>query len=165
MCLAIDRTLHSEKFRRGFSKIPKYFIADTDLIVYKVLKEYHYEPPFQYKTPCQCVTIEFNDGRAILESDLIASKFPFKIEKSSFTGIYKYNISNGIHSYIHFDENMNLSVNEICNRVVKFAIIPKGSKYYVGIGSDIVSDRLIIFEDKESFNRYKKTNFVKFFNY
>ena len=37
-----------------------------------------------------------------------------------------------------------------------WAIIPKSSKYYIGVDYDVVSDNLIVFRTREDFRKYKK---------
>jgi hypothetical protein len=121
MCLVIDITRHKKLF--GFY-LPK--IAKEDIPVYKEL--YHYRSG-RIDTPFQYYPVIFHEKKAVL--------------KSIFTqhngGIYK-----GIHAY-----RGNVIWNMKDYETHK-AVIPKGSLYYIGICNDIVSTKLIIFENDKN---------------
>ena len=117
MCLIIDSTKHKKLF--GFY-LPK--IAKKDIPVYKEL--YHCCSG-QIETPYQEYPVLFHEKKAVL--------------KSIFTrhggSIYK-----GIHAY-------RKEISGLLNWKIHKAIIPKGSLYYIGMHLDIVSTKLIIFEN------------------
>ena len=117
MCLIIDETKHKKFF--GFY-LPK--IAKEDIPVYKVLD--HYDNLIY--TPIQCYPIKFHKNKAILRSILIP---------------YKEEVSKGIHAY---RDKINI---RMLNYKTHKAIIPKFSLYYIGVNNNIVSTKLIIFEN------------------
>lgn len=117
MCLIIDKTKHKKLF--GFY-LPK--IAKKDISVYKVL---YYSDNSIY-TPHQHCHIKFHKNKAILGSILIP---------------YNGKVSKGIHA---FREEIPLYSRSY---KIHKAIIPKGSLYYIGVNNDIVSTKLIIFEN------------------
>lgn len=152
MCLTINKAIHKE-FDAEYN-IPKPFVADEDIMVLKELIHLKWSA---YVTPYYGACVCFNeDGIATLESlkkgvhrknSLIIEeiKYPFGIEDFE---IGKFYVAEGVHSYIRQD----------INSTYYYAIIPKGSYYYIGIDNDMVSDKLIIFKDKESYEKYAKKN-------
>lgn len=118
MCLIIDSTKHKKLF--GFY-LPK--IAKEDIPVYKML---YYSDSIIY-TPNQWYPIKFYKNKAILRS--ILTQRGRKILK-------------GIHAY-----RKDIVVLEGSYHKMHKAIIPKGSLYYIGENIDIVSTKLIIFEN------------------
>lgn len=117
MCLVIDKTKHKKLF--GFY-LPK--IVKEDIPVYKILN--HHDGLIH--TPHQWYHIKFHKNKVILRSILTQ---------------WKGNIFKGIHAY---REKINI---RMFNYKTHKAIIPKGSLYYIGINNDIVSTKLIIFEN------------------
>lgn len=147
MCLIVNEHCHKETINRNGIEIPKPLKADTNLKVKKMLVYLGFGDGGNYITPFQNKLICFNeDGICYLESDLKKKKkFPFN---------FKYNcatITNGIHSY-------TCSVKNFCH----YAIIPKGAKYYVGCNSDVVSDRLLIFENQDKFRLWEVKNNIDY---
>lgn len=137
MCLTISN-IHKNNNNKPF-------IAEKDIIVFKALD--HYDLSNRKKvfcTPYQYYPIDFFDGKCIMKSDL------YKDIDCCFVRI-------GIHSFR--DEK---SAKETCagfteTKMTKhWAIIPKGSKYYIGNDNDIASDNLIIFRTRKDFSEYKK---------
>ena len=118
MCLIIDSTKHKKLF--GFY-LPK--IAWKDIPVYKLLEHPDDSTCF---TPFQLHFIEFHKNRAILRSILIQ---------------HNREISKGIHALRN-----NIVEKSRYDKIHK-AIIPRGSLYYIGMHLDIVSTKLIIFEN------------------
>ena len=117
MCLVIDPTKHKKLF--GFY-LPK--IAWKDIPVYK---ELHHSCSGWIKTPWRNYPVTFHENKAVL--------------KSTFTQYYD-EIHEGIHAY-------RKEISTLRNCKIHKAIIPKGSLYYIGIRNDIVSTKLIIFEN------------------
>lgn len=117
MCLIIDSTKHKKLF--GFY-LPK--IAWKDIPVYK---ELHHSGSGQISTTFRNYSVIFHKNKAVL--------------KSIFTRhgavIYK-----GIHAY-------RKKVIPLWDDQIHKAIIPKGSLYYIGLYGEIVSTKLIIFEN------------------
>ena len=136
MCLIVDTKIHKRKFL--FSRKPKYLIAKEDIKCYKVLLS-HNEFIKVYTTPYRCYPVNFVDGRAELKAKI---KSPKSIETTICTA---YGINEGIHSCCCYTKA--LCYKKILKPVKIFdAIIPKGTKYYIGVGDEFVSERLIIRE-------------------
>ena len=144
MCLFIDTNIHSERMRYGnFKKLPKPFIARTNIVVYKNLSKIKNA----IYTPYQRNFIRFNvNGIYYLESNLTQKKYPFGYEYLD-RGYYIY---EGIHSFT--------KKNTFVPGSIYYAIIPKGSMYYFGNNDDIVSDKLIIFKNQKAYKQYLKEN-------
>ena len=78
-------------------------------------------------------------------------------------------INEGLHSYYCF--HFPLALGEYTNQFIKYpvysnhnlavmyklAVIPKGSRYFVGSHFDIVSDKLVVYETRKDF--LKRYNF------
>ena len=140
MCLIIDKTIHTGKF----GCMPK--IAKNDILVYK------------------CLDISTFSGRKIIT--------PYKHYPITFdeNGIFTYpkvrlqkiantEITKGIHAYYNkvvADKEPWIGVIEIF-----YAIIPKGSRYFIGVAGDIVSNNMRIFKTNEVYNKYAETHKVK----
>ena len=120
MCLIIDSTKHKKLF--GFY-LPK--IAWKDIPVYKLLD---HSCPSQIKTPWRDYPIIFHESNVVLKSTL---------------SYYHEEIHKGIHAYRKKIPSFPYS------RFHK-AIIPRGSLYYIGMHLDIVSTKLIIFENDKN---------------
>lgn len=119
--------------------------AKTDILVYKCLD---FDGNI-YCTPFRYMPVEFNNGRVELKSPL---------EK-----IGKDCVEIGIHSY--FNKNNAIATSRLFHANVgtsmHYAIIPKGSSYYIGKDDDTASERLIIFRTKKSFDTYCKTHLIE----
>lgn len=118
--------------------------AKTDILVYKCLD---FDGNI-YCTPFRYMPVEFNNGRVELKSELI------KIGNCVEIGIHSYsNKNDAIATSRLFHANDGTSTH--------YAIIPKGSSYYVGKDDDTASERLIIFRTKKSFDTYCKTHLIE----
>lgn len=119
--------------------------AKTDILVYKCLD---FDGSI-YCTPFRYMPVEFNNGRVELKSPLE------KIGKDRVEiGIHSYfNKNNAIATSRQFHANTGTSMH--------YAIIPKGSSYYIGKDDDTASERLIIFRTKKSFDTYCKTHLIE----
>lgn len=119
--------------------------AKTDILVYKCLDFYG----INYCTPFMYMLVNFNNGRAELKSQLI------KTDKNC--------VEIGIHSY--FNKNNAVATSRLFHAThgtsTHYAIIPKGSRYYIGKDDDTASERLIIFRTKKSFDTYCKTHLIE----
>lgn len=139
MCLTISK-IHKNNNNKPF-------IAEKDIIVFKALD--HYDLNNRKKvfcTPYQYYPIDFIDGKCVMKSDLY-----MKSESNC------YFVSIGIHSFRDEESAKVTCAGFPETKMTKhWAIIPKGSKYYIGDNNDIVSDNLIIFRTREDFREYKK---------
>ena len=134
MCLTIKNSEHFRFFGRCFPKIAK-----EDIVAYKVLKDYgdgYIITPYQYAQVC------FVHGTDTLSATFKVRRYRNKI----------YEVSEGIHSL----QKPITSLPVHCK--IYYAIIPKGSKYYIGTRLDFVSTELIIFKTEEDYLDYIKNN-------
>ena len=109
-------------------------VATKDIKVYKILKEIH----SNYLTPYMRERINFINGKADLPTVKI------KAYKNWLLG--EFFVEEGYHSFITLKEaKFNLNFNFRSNVAIFNAIIPKGTKYFIGTYNDIVSEKLIIY--------------------
>ena len=138
MCLFISRFWHG--------KNPKPKIAKRDIHVWKGLMKFN-NYPFYY-TPYQQSKILFLKGVATQIADLRQER-----------RVNSIIITEGIHAALT-KRKLRSILKNIClkNQSFHHAIIPKGSKYYIGfvLDQDIVSDKLLVFETEEAYKYYRK---------
>lgn len=136
MCLT-----KSAIYKKNYSK-PS--VAEKDIIVYKALD--HRDAITGKKilcTPYRFHPISFTNGKCVMAGVL-------ECENEICVNI-------GFHSYVNEGE-----VKRVCKtfpetKMTKhWGVIPKGSKYFLGIKGDIVSNNLIIFKTREDFRKYIK---------
>ena len=126
MCLYIDKTKHRRGIIKTYCKIAK-----EDICVYKLLR---YVPFRGYYTPFRYKPVIFNENMCTLKAD-------------KFKGTTTLNeITHGVHAYLYcpnsdFYQDFN-------------AIIPKGTKYYLGKNGDIVAEQMLIFRNSMIFYLY-----------
>ena len=128
MCLYIEKKYHPHR---------KALVAQEDILVYKALKHVQTCPPFfTYKSPFfPCFWCPSN-GKIKMEST-------FKFKEGGIT--------EGIHAF-----QRNVRLRGLGTDVKQhYAIIPKGTLFYMGYYSDIVSHELIVFEKVEDYVKYK----------
>ena len=126
-------------------------IAEKPILVFKMLEEYFIGSVRKNyinvkRTPFQSKCVVFKCGRATLESDLIVEKY------------YRSDVINiGIHSYqLLSDAIFKKKLFDPFNVLgceIYYAVIPKGSTYYIGTDCEVASDKLIIFKTKEDFEK------------
>ncbi len=145
MCLSVNLDFHKVKNNK-----PIALIAKQSILVYKVLEvgDKHYQ------TPYESMPIYFDKEYGM---------FSYKTTRFSILSDKRnnyYSVSIGIHSYIDFDEANCTNVflkNLGCYPSIHYAIIPKGSKFYIGRHfDDIVSNNLVVFKNKTKYNKNKK---------
>lgn len=139
MCLTVNTRIHK---KNGYKYIP--FIAETDLMVYKCID--HNSNTGEYYTPFQYCTIKFKNGMCKMQSSLEYTK----------------NISFGIHGlYSEKTANRMSTCFTDSNTTKHWAIIPKGSEFFIGVDADIVSNNLLVFKTREDYRKYRKEHNVK----
>lgn len=127
-----------------YNDIPKPFIAEKNLLVYKQLLHCNNG---KYTTPFHFLNISFEKNFPYqIESDLKGA-FSFRVVKPINSNYYQ--VENGVHSYIRQGTNTTIQ-----NSTYHYAIIPKGSKFYIGY-CDVVSDKLWVFEKYTDYLQYK----------
>ena len=145
MCLSVNLNYHKVQDNQ-----PIALVAKQSLLVYKVLSStdgVHYNTPFQYKS------INFDDKNGMFFYE--TTKF------SIFEDLdYDYNVTCGIHSFIDIDVancvKKFFKKRSIIRISICYAIIPKGSKFYIGVDGDVVSNDLVVFESKTKYNKNKE---------
>ena len=116
------------------------FIATHDIKCYKKLER---RTTTMYKTPFIRSTILFKNGVCIQQCD----KFGISC---NYFHINEWYIFEGIHSLVYNPHHSSSYYLKI-----KIAIIPKGTKFYIGNCNDLVSLKLIIFKNKFRYWMYK----------
>lgn len=152
MCLTING-LHYNAFEDKY--IP--MTAEFDLEVSKALtgvKHYKYVNGCQiefeiYETPFQFVQVKFKNGQLL--------------QKASGNGAHlgkrkSWEVNQGIHS-VTCRTRYEFSNNHFIKW--HYAVIPKGTNFFIGDFDDVVSERLLVFETKEYYEEYCKNNNVK----
>lgn len=139
MCLTVDLKKHIHIFNKALPKI-----ALKDINVYKVVGvKYGY-----FYSPYQITPIIFIKNKAILKSSL--QQGSCKRDKT-FSGNRLYiEIYKGIHGYTEHkfacEDAVFLEDTFINRAIICKAIIPRGTKYYLGVDGDIVAKKLIIYK-------------------
>lgn len=124
--------------------------AETDLKVYKCLD---YNRSYdRYSTPFQFMRVEFDKN----------GKFAFEMDADLLNEVCKM-VEEGMHAYRAkaAADITSAKFHEDNGTKTHYAVIPKGSYYYIGNKCDIVSNRMIIFKWKKDFDAYAKENKVK----
>ena len=150
MCLSVNLDFHKVKNDK-----PIALIAKQSILVYKVLevKNKHYYTPYMLKFA------NFDDEYGMFFYK--TTRFSFDKEYLSKRN-YKHLVARGIHSHIDLAKaNCTISylkilcdLNAIPN--IHYAIIPKGSKFYIGTEGDIASSNLVVFENETKYNENKE---------
>lgn len=160
MCLVVDTNIHRETIRTNlYHKTPKPLVATENLLVFKWIVKKRFGSCYGYDTyvditPFMGKMVFFDkNGVATLESEM-ENGFPFTFDIQIEGDVVLYKINKGIHSYRcdNLDTDSPFSPNH------NYAIIPKGSLYYIGQEYDVVSDKLIIFDSKKALEDYEKEN-------
>ena len=135
-------------------------IATEDIPCYKLLQivpgARYYITPFQnfrinfdYENPYYMVVDEMT-GHYYAESQVLYMGADLKwingkciqhVPEIKDTIRKVLDIRAGIHAYL----NTNIFIS--CDQVLFKAIIPKGSHYFIGMNSEIVADKMIIFDE------------------
>ena len=136
--------LEKSNIHKNHLDIP--FIAKNNIEVYKALDTKSFDGFKNICTPYRYLPIVFFEGKCVMNEPSME--------------IYGNFIDKGIHAYTT-EKRCKITCDNFHDETgtKKFwAVIPKGSKYFIGIEDDIVSDNLIIFNTREEFRKYKKEN-------
>lgn len=121
------------------------YTAKKNILVYKMLEELNVCKPLKNikETPYQYVTVKFKRGRTTQESCLVAEN--------------NQHVRTGIHAFTYkgkSDETVRY-LDHFLNWGLKtyYAVIPKGSSYYLGTQNDVATNKLITFLTKEDFEK------------
>ena len=133
MCLILSR-YHASPYQ----KKPKAYIAKDDILVYKGIIEFtegRWVTPY-YRTP-----VDFKEPGVAM---LMVRQFSYT--RTCWNKII--GVERGIHTYTI--PNCDILLNDkICK-----AVIPMGSRFYIGTQADVVSDNLLIFYGPEAVAKF-----------
>lgn len=143
MCLIVSKFYHKKDKNHSI----KCLVAQEDILVYKCLDCGDGE----YWTPYQYMDITFTKGKYVYNE--------VNMDKSVYCGGGETTSVNfGIHSY--GTKNAALATCREFHRSdgtsMHYAVIPKGSNFYIGIDEDVVSNNLIVYREKRTFDKYYK---------
>lgn len=133
MCLDIEPKYHPEYIDENYNRRkPTAKVATFPILTYKVLDvdkcdkgKVYYTSPYR--------------GTSYKMGTLYRSAFSFDL--------FDYSIQRGLHSCI----NVSSANNHMSFSGENFpAIIPVGSKFYLGMAGEIVSNQLIVFPNKKA---------------
>ena len=142
MCLITSKFYHKENSKHNV----KCLVAKEDILVYKCLdcNDGEYCTPFQY------MPIVFTKGKYVYNKVNMGESVRY-CKKDE--GAYVY---SGIHAYITKDKAIKVAkeFNNTNGTSMHYAVIPKGSNFYVGQSDDIASNNLIVYREKRCFDRH-----------
>ena len=145
MCLSVNLNFHKVKNDK-----PIALVAKQSILVYKMLevKNNHYRTPYMNKA------VNFDDEYGMF----FYKTTRFSINRTYFYKKYHYDVSRGIHSFFDFDKakHTNYFLQSLGVSNIHYAIIPKGSKFYIGTDGDIASSNLVVFENETKYNENKE---------
>lgn len=120
--------------------------AKADILVYKCLDCYY----GNYCTPYYYFPVYFEEGKCVLK----VKNFTY----DNFSDDKR--VEAGIHSfYSEFAaQDIVNDFHETDGTEKHYAIIPKGTNYYIGNGCDVVSTELIVFEKENDYKEYVKNS-------
>lgn len=127
----------------------KCLVAQEDILVYKCLDCTNGE----YCTPFQYMLIIFTKGKYAYNK--------VNIPKSKC--YWNDTIGVGIHAYRTRGKAIK-AAKEYYYTNMHYAVIPKGSNFYIGNNDDIVSNNLIVYREKRCFDRHYP-NIINFKQY
>ena len=149
MCLSVNLNFHKVKNGK-----PIALVAKQSILVYKMLeiKNNHYRTPYMSKA------VNFDDEYGMF----FYKTTRFSIDRVRFFDqgreYREYLVARGIHSYFDFDKAKHTSdfLLTLGASNIHYAIIPKGSKFYIGAEGDIASSNLVVFENETKYNENKE---------
>lgn len=146
MCLSVNLTCHKVKNNK-----PIALVAEQSILVYKIIEK---DDNNHYFTPYSYMPINFDDEYGMFFYK--TTKFSF--EKHCWDN--RYYVMSGIHTFAEIEdaEDSLRFLSTGCGANVKLynAIIPKGSKFFIGKDGDIASSNLVVFKNKTKYNKNKK---------
>ena len=138
MCLITSKFYHKENSKHNV----KCLVAKEDILVYKCLdcEDGVYCTPFRY------MPIVFTKGKYAYNKVNMPKS---KCEWNDTIGV-------GIHAYSTKNAAIALSKSFYWGNgtSMHYAVIPKGSNFYIGNNGDIVSNNLIVYREKRCFDRH-----------
>lgn len=132
MCLLIDHSKHNFDCQN-------YYEPKTIRLSKKVYKMLYIVSIYNntYYTPYQGVTVKFKDEKAVLEAPTMMDHY-----RNNWGMVV---VEIGIHAFYKKDTALaKLASLQDESYAIFEAIIPAGTKYFYGVGGEIVSEKLII---------------------
>lgn len=120
---------------------PKYKIAKKDIPVFKYLDK----------------QIIYGSGEIYYVAPFFHFVYTFGKEHTSELGeiqvrdIFQYQVNKGLHSI--YDEEAAINKKLSCSKLFK-GMIPKGARYMKGKNKEIVSDKLIVFNEEVFISKF-----------
>lgn len=141
MCLVTSNDYHKKDNNRNV----KCFVAKEDILVYKCLNCNDGE----YCTPFQYMPIAFTKGKYVYNKVKMSQKIGCRTRENAL-------VSKGIHSYSTRGKAIMVAkkFRKRNETSMHYAVIPKGSNFYIGNNDDVVSNNLIVYRDKRGFDRH-----------
>ena len=141
MCLIISKVYHKKDNNRNV----KCFVAKEDILVYKCLD---YENG-EYCTPFRHMPIMFTKGKYVYNKVNMKESVAC-CANEKFACIY-----SGIHAYSAKVKAIMVAkdFHKTNGTSMHYAVIPKGSNFYVGVYDNIVSNNLIVYREKRCFDK------------
>lgn len=141
MCLITSNYYHKKD---KFNNV-KCFVAEEDILVYKCLDCINGE----FRTPFQYMPIVFTKGKYIYTNVYMKKKTFCKMDEGGY-------VWSGIHAYRTMSRAFAVSKSfyDFDGTYMHYAVIPKGSNFYIGNNGDIVSNNLIVYREKRCFDRH-----------
>ena len=141
MCLVTSSFYHE----KDKSNMIKCFVAKEDILVYKCLDCTSGE----YCTPFQYMPIMFTKGKYVYNKVNMKESVAC-CANEKFACIY-----SGIHAYSAKVKAIMVAkdFHKTNGTSMHYAVIPKGSNFYVGVYDNIVSNNLIVYREKRCFDK------------
>lgn len=141
MCLITSKFYH----KKDKDNCVKCFVAQEDILVYKCIdcKYGLYSTPFQY------MPIIFTKGKYVY-NEAYMDEYAY-CGRDAGAGI-----NVGIHAYGTKAAAMatSKSFHSSSGTSMHYAVIPKGSNFYIGVDEEVVSNNLIVYREKRCFDRH-----------
>lgn len=136
MCLLTSRFYH----KKDENNVIKCFVVQEDILVYKCLDC----DDGEYYTPFKFMPIVFTKGKYVYNE--------VNMCETAYCGKYaNTGISVGIHTY---STKAIAMASKLHDSKLHYAVISKGSNFYIGIDGDVVSNNLIVYREKRCFDRH-----------
>lgn len=146
MCLTVKTDIKS---KRGLNKLEPQ-IATQSMYVWKRFTRPRHKDYTTLRSPHRDAIYDLN-SKNIVEQGL--EIYPCQSWVSDKWG-YKGYVHQGIHAYTNEKMARDRAKNSR-QKVIKCRI-PRGAKYFIGLGDEIVSDKLILPDKSGEFSRYPK---------
>lgn len=123
-------------------------MAVKPILVYKVLEEINTDKPLKTikETPFRYMRVKFKHRKTTLESKICVSY-----------GLTNYMVNESIHAFrdVSFSESFvrDIDRHRVWGMKTYYAVIPKGATYYIGNNFDVATNKLIVFLEKEDFEK------------